>query len=74
MGDNRDMSGLDIQYTAWRKKFVLWPVKTINNKRVWLATVYQRTATDPIKWDLFHDQQVIKEYATLFEVLSGEDQ
>ena len=72
MIEELDTTLFDIVYTDWKKVFAFFPVYTINHQRVWLTTVYQRTATDPIKWDMFHDSQVVKEYATLFEVLSGQ--
>jgi hypothetical protein len=52
----------------WEKWFAWRPVK-IHGRRVWLRTVYRRTVicyVDADKWNRV-------EYATLFDVIKGEE-
>ena len=52
----------------WRKTFAFWPVKTINDKYVWLKPIYKQRF-----WAVwgrgFHMEPEV-EYAELFDVLS----
>ena len=32
----------NVVYSSWAKKFAWFPVKTLDNRRVWLKTVYRR--------------------------------
>jgi hypothetical protein len=52
----------------WEKWFAWYPVK-IRGRRVWLRTVYRRTVVSYIDIDKWSRV----EYATLFDVIKGED-
>lgn len=52
----------------WRKTFAFWPVKTINNKYVWLRPIYkQRFWTE---WGTGFHMEPTVEYAELFDILA----
>jgi hypothetical protein len=52
----------------WEKWFAWRPVK-IHGRRVWLRTVYRRTVISYVDMDKWSRV----EYATLFDVIKGED-
>lgn len=55
---------------TWRQVFAWWPVKTIDNRYVWLRKIYKRRFW--AVWGTgFHMEPCI-EYATLFDVLRYE--
>jgi len=55
----------------WRRTFAIWPVTTINGRRIWLKTVYKRRFWAVWGTTGFHMEPEV-EYAELFDVLTNE--
>ena len=52
----------------WRKTFAYWPVKTVDNRYVWLKTIYKQRYWAVWGETGFHVEPKV-EYAELFDIL-----
>ena len=53
----------------WHEVFALWPVKTINGKRVWWKKVYKRKVW--VVWGTGFHMEPETQYATVFDMMDN---